>query len=759
MGWMLNCLRFASVLAFGLCVGLALALQTSQSRAQATIWSLGGSADHFLDLAGTATVDELAAAAGGQRFRPANGTVANYGPRPVPTARLWLRFKIPEVLREQAGGLILVHDELRVRRATLYLPNPSGFTPKVWDGEAHGLPDVTMTRFPAWQLDPASVAGQTLYVSIETNSSMRGFLSLEPFAVFAHRYGGESFFFGTSVGIVTMMALFLLVAGALNRDRSSLFLALFGLAYVVYVVAHQAFLELHVWPCALGLSRAVSLSAVLFIFAFRLFYIDEFLRLGVYSRWMSRVLQVSAWVLIVMALVLAVEASFPGLIGLRRYTAYAGLISFAIGTLAALYVATRNIRRFLVYAVCWGPVSISGILRVLHDAVPAIGIIPLGLNLTYVLTTFAFALSGIIAGIEIYQRERDRRVALEVSQERLRDFALNSSDSFWEAAPNGDVRFASGPLMAAAGGAPVSNVLDSWGGASPTLETSLGGTTAFQLDLEQSGSSLADHRVLDVRARPRLSPDGRVEVWRGTVSDVTMERRKDIEERERQKHAAIGQLASGVAHEINNLLHPIINLTRRSMDGLDPKDVRRTWLSTVINSGSRAAEIVSTLLRKARSAGNEKLNIPMANALERAFEEIRSVAPRSVTLSLKRLDHGGPLLPETEVFQVVANLTSNAIFAVRDGGTVDVAFERSEEDPHQFVLSVSDNGPGMDQEAQMRAREPFYTTKPIGEGTGLGLFLVDRLVQSWGGTLALNSSPGVGTRVSIHVSDHGADKR
>ena len=109
---------------------------------------------------------------------------------------------------------------------------------------------------------------------------------------------------------------------------------------------------------------------------------------------------------------------------------------------------------------------------------------------------------------------------------------------------------------------------------------------------------------------------------------------------------------------------------------------------------------------------------------------------------------GGPPVKSGEMLQVLTNLIANAIYATGGSGLIPVTLAR---EAHNYVLSVSDDGQGMDAETRQRALEPFFTTKEVGQGTGLGLSIVYGIVRGWGGSIDIESEPGRGTRIVISV--------
>ncbi|KAA0681897.1 ATP-binding protein [Roseomonas genomospecies 6] len=236
--------------------------------------------------------------------------------------------------------------------------------------------------------------------------------------------------------------------------------------------------------------------------------------------------------------------------------------------------------------------------------------------------------------------------------------------------------------------------------------------------------------------------------------DVAVTRNRERQEREREKLVALGQLAGGVAHEINNLLHPMINLAMEAehLWGQEGRDARR-HLRMIRSSGSKAADIVRKVLGFARQGTGPRVPLDFGDAVLSAVDLNRRSLPPSVTIHT-RIDATGMIWASaTEVSQVLTNLLLNASQAMDGLGTVDVVLDRNDGEAadSSFRLTVVDDGPGMDEAVRARVFEPFFTTKPLGSGTGLGLSVVYGIVKDWGGGIDVRTAPDKGTTFIITV--------
>ncbi|KQN91959.1 hypothetical protein ASE90_04170 [Sphingomonas sp. Leaf67] len=256
------------------------------------------------------------------------------------------------------------------------------------------------------------------------------------------------------------------------------------------------------------------------------------------------------------------------------------------------------------------------------------------------------------------------------------------------------------------------------------------------------------------------------------VTDVTERRRAETALgeaqaalRQAQKMEAMGQLTGGVAHDFNNLLTPILGsldlLQRRG--SLSPREAR--LVDGALQSAERARTLVHRLLAFARRQPLQSGPVDLLALVGGMTDLIASTVGSPVGVRSAIADDLPPALADANQLEMaILNLCVNARDAMPDGGTLTIAADAPDPpataaagvEPGQYVrLSVIDTGTGMDGETAARAVEPFFSTKGIGRGTGLGLSMVHGLALQLGGTMAIVSAPGLGTRIDLWLPVSG----
>ncbi len=306
-----------------------------------------------------------------------------------------------------------------------------------------------------------------------------------------------------------------------------------------------------------------------------------------------------------------------------------------------------------------------------------------------------------------------------------------------------------------------------------TGQRQAGQSTTYELCIRRPDG---EHRHLLVTATP-WGEDGRYVGALGIFREVSELKRRE-QERTRlerslvlaQKMDSIGRLAGGIAHDLNNLLSPIVGFTGFVIRRLPPDSRHREPLEQVAQAAERAQELTSRLLAFGR---RQTLNTqPLSlNELVRGFlPMLRGLLRKNVRVELRLGDGVRTVRADPgSLQQVLMNLVVNAQDAMPQGGriTIETANERpprgaSTDSPPitpDVLLRVTDTGEGMDEETQARVFEPFFTTKKAGAGTGLGLATVYGIVRQHGGQIELRSAPDQGTTFRVylpHVAERAA---
>jgi two-component system, cell cycle sensor histidine kinase and response regulator CckA len=234
--------------------------------------------------------------------------------------------------------------------------------------------------------------------------------------------------------------------------------------------------------------------------------------------------------------------------------------------------------------------------------------------------------------------------------------------------------------------------------------------------------------------------------------------------RQSQKMEAIGTLAGGVAHDFNNLLTVILGNTELAFGMIQPADPVRPRLDEVEKAANRAIVLTRQLLAFSRRQLMERRNINLNDTIGELIKFLNRIIGADVEVNLKTGSNLSAIFADpAQIEQVVMNLAVNARDAMPHGGRLDIetsnvelddSFQRLYPDvlPGKYVLiTVSDNGTGMDQETKARLFEPFFTTKEVGRGTGLGLSMVYGIVKQSDGHINVYSELGHGTTFKIYL--------
>ncbi len=241
----------------------------------------------------------------------------------------------------------------------------------------------------------------------------------------------------------------------------------------------------------------------------------------------------------------------------------------------------------------------------------------------------------------------------------------------------------------------------------------------------------------------------------GVVRDVTQEENRRQNALEAQKLEAIGQLSARLAHDFNNLLTVMIT----GVDLITPEvgsDNGREQIAAISTAFAQARHLTGQLLTLSRARLTPLQATPLDRELGELWRLLTSTAGEAMTVDLHLGAAGSHVaLGSTQLAQVAINLVSNARDAMQGQGRIAVRTYRPE--PARARLEIEDTGTGMGPEQLERATEPFFTTKEVGRGSGLGLTTVRELVDMAGGHLEIDSAPGRGCTVRIDLPEVGSD--
>ena len=371
-------------------------------------------------------------------------------------------------------------------------------------------------------------------------------------------------------------------------------------------------------------------------------------------------------------------------------------------------------------------------------------------------------------------KERRRaEAALRVSEERFRQLAENIHEVFWMAdAHKGDILYVS-PAYEKIWGRPCQGLYDSPKAWLETIHAEDRERIRHAAATKQwAGTYDEEYRIMRPdgtqrwirdRAFAVRSPDGALQRFVGVAEDITDSKKLQEQFLRAQRMEAVGTLAGGIAHDLNNILAPVL---------MAPALLRETFRSAherqlldLIEQGARrGANIVRQLLTFSRGTGGERVGVQMRHQIKEMADLMKETFPRDITIEHHAAKDLRPMEGDpTQLHQVLMNLCVNARDAMPGGGSLVLTARNEDLDadavrdhpparPGPYVVvHVADTGSGIAPENLGRIFDPFFTTKPPSKGTGLGLSTVLGIVRSHNGFITVETAPGKGTTFSIHL--------
>jgi PAS domain S-box-containing protein len=266
--------------------------------------------------------------------------------------------------------------------------------------------------------------------------------------------------------------------------------------------------------------------------------------------------------------------------------------------------------------------------------------------------------------------------------------------------------------------------------------------------------------ILD-RAFPIKDSSGKIYRIVGVAEDITEKRKLEEQFLRAQRMEAIGALASGMSHDLNNILAPVLMVPSVLRTKLE-SEKDRELLGLLEKSAQRGASLIRQLLLFSRGVSGQKVPVQLSHLIKEMVLIMRETFPREISIVVEPGNVGPVRGDPTQFHQVIMNLCVNARDAMATGGKLTLGLKNVELQAgdrrhpqaragHYVVLIIADTGQGMTPEIQARIFDPFFTTKELGKGTGLGLSTVAAIVKSHEGFVTVYSEPGRGTAFHVYL--------
>jgi signal transduction histidine kinase/ActR/RegA family two-component response regulator len=270
------------------------------------------------------------------------------------------------------------------------------------------------------------------------------------------------------------------------------------------------------------------------------------------------------------------------------------------------------------------------------------------------------------------------------------------------------------------------------------------------------------HDQLELRVQERTADLARAN--KELKEEIARREKAEQQLLQAQRLESIGTLTGGIAHDINNILGPIVINSEMALMDLPKESGVRNYLELILKSGLRGKDLVRQMLLFSRKSEKKQEVLPLSPLIKETFKLLRSSLPTTIHMRLiLETESDAVYADPSQVQQVIINLCTNAAYAMRGTtGSIELSLQaitfgstdlpEADMQPGDYlVLSVKDTGAGMEEEVRKRVFEPFFTTKPVGEGTGLGLSVVYGIVKSHRGRITVYSEPGRGSIFRVYL--------
>ncbi len=373
------------------------------------------------------------------------------------------------------------------------------------------------------------------------------------------------------------------------------------------------------------------------------------------------------------------------------------------------------------------------------------------------------------------QIEKRRRIGdrLRESELRFRSLVESINDWFWEVDTNGVYTYVGPQIKTLLGYDPEEALGKSAFDFMPPQEgrrirkifQDLAADCSPILLLENTLVHKQGHEVVvQSSGLPIYDPQGKFVGYRGMDRDITEKLKLEERLQQAQKMESIGTLAGGIAHDFNNILHIMIGNAELALDDVPESNTAYANIEEIKKAGLRASGIVKQLLSFSRESGDELRPIDIVSVIRDALDLLRATIPTTIDVRRNLPDIDETVIADpNQINQVIMNLCINAAQAMDDsGGIIEVSAEKvvlddscEEKIPelpedNYIKVTVSDTGSGIDPEFIDRIFDPYFTTRQVGQGSGMGLAVVHGIVKSHGGAVTVDSEVGKGSAFHLY---------
>lgn len=263
---------------------------------------------------------------------------------------------------------------------------------------------------------------------------------------------------------------------------------------------------------------------------------------------------------------------------------------------------------------------------------------------------------------------------------------------------------------------------------------------------------------VEISVSPIRDADNKIVGFVSLNRDITQERQLERQLIRAQKMESIGTLAGGIAHDFNNILSAILGYTQLAIKEISENVTARTHCEKVLLAGSRARDLVSQILRISRSGEQEKGRVPVRSIVKEVLKLLRATLPPIIRIEEDlAVDHDIVEADPTHIHQAIMNLCTNAAHAMEsEGGTLGIGLSGISLDasgglePGEYLkIVISDTGNGIPEECRDKIFEPYFTTKALEKGTGLGLAVTRSIIDHLSGCIDFETEVDAGTTFTV----------